>query len=406
MQRRWIAAAATAAALGMTAPARAAVDLGPGTSPRLAMDPNGTAHIVFSNHAGAVYCRLPRGARRCDVRVAMPLPDSSDPAYIVRRPSDGALFVVQSSAPLPNDFTWVRVSVNDVATWSAPAVLGSGNGLLGLVDVQLSADGGSLLTLMSDFGSGPKLQWGPLGGSQTRIFNVSQRPDGSTDGTGNDHTRIAVLRDGRVLAVAETVTSRLLWRLFRGGDPYSQTAWQPFPAQRLPDGYSPQVATGPRGTYVMTTRSPDAQLIHRRASFHVRALQKGRLTRGRTFGGDVRIGGTNASEALFEDAAGRLHAAWTTTGGRDMCLVYARTTASRRSWFGPSTTLFVTHRESRPPDDVHIAATRDGRGIAVWQDSRFGTGKVLHVRATTLRQRRGHARFIRLPINRADCPRG
>ncbi|HEY7075488.1 MAG TPA: hypothetical protein VH418_08965 [Solirubrobacteraceae bacterium] len=400
MKRRIAAAAITAAALTVTTPARAAVDLGPGASPRLAMDRNGTAHIVFSNDAGAVYCRLPRGARHCDVRVAMPLGDSSGPAYIVRRPSDGALFVVQSNAPLPDDLTWVRVSLDHGATWSAPHVIGADNGLLGLDDVQLSADGGSLLTLMTDFGSGATLQWGPIAGVEGRVFNFTQT------GTGNDNARIAVLRDGRVLAVAETVTSRLLWRVFGGGDPYSQAAWRPSPGQRLPDGYSPRVATGRRGTYVMTTRSPDAQLLHGRAAFRVRALRGGHLTRGRTFGGDARIAGTNVSEALFEDARGRLHAAWTTTGGSRMCLVYARTTASRRSWFGAPTTLFLTRLNSRPPDDVHIAATRNGRGLAVWQDSRFGTAKVDHIRATALRQKRGRPRFIRNPFDRPDCPRG
>jgi hypothetical protein len=406
MQRRWIAAAATAAALGYAGPAQAAVDLGPGTSPRLALDPSGTAHVVFGNDAGAVYCRLPRGARHCDVRVAMPLADSSGAAYIVRRPSDGALIVVQSSAPLPDILTWARISLDDGATWSAPAVIASGLGDTGFDDVELSADGGSVITLESDIGSGVKLQWDPVSGGQTAIFNVSQRPNRSVFPNGDENTRIAVLRDGRVLAVDETDDFRLLWRLFGGGDPYSQTAWQPFPGQRIADGDSPQVATGPRGTYVMTTRTADDQLIHRRPAFRVRALGNGRLTRGRTFGGDVRIGGTNESQALFEDARGRLHAAWTTTGGRNRCVVYARTTATRRSWFGPSRTLFVTHRLARAPDDVHVAATGDGRGLAVWQDSRFGGGSALHVRATALRQRRGHARFIRLPSNRADCPRG
>jgi hypothetical protein len=360
---------------------------------------------VFSDDAGAVYCRLPRGARRCDVRVAMPLADSSGPAYVVRRPADGALFVVQSNAPLPDELTWVRASLDDGATWSAPSVIGSGNALLGFDDVQLSADGGSLLTLTSDFGSGPHLQWGPLAGVQSQVLDLARRPDGSMPGNGNDHTRIAVLRDGRVLSVSESVTSRLLWRLFRGGDPYSQTAWRPFPAQRLPDGYSPQVATGPRGTYVMTTRSPAAQL-RGRASFRVRALRHSRLTRGRTFGGDVRIGGNNSSQAFFEDARGRLHAAWTTTGGNDHCLVYARTPASRRSWFGAPTTLFNSRSGFRWPDDVHIATTRNGRGIAVWQDSRFSRTKVAHIRATALRQKRDKSRFIRNAFNRPDCPRG
>jgi hypothetical protein len=396
---RWIAAAAiTVAALVVTTPARAAVDLGVGTSPRLAMEPNGTAHIVFSNDDGAVYCRLPRGARHCDVRVAMPLADSSGPAYIVRRASDGALFVVQTSDPEPEDFTWVRESRDHGLTWSPPRVLGTNNGLLGLADVQLGPDGDSLLTVTSDVGEGVMLQWGPIAGGQSRLFKL-------TGGIGSDDTRILTLRDGRVLSVSESVNFRLLWRLFRGGDPYNQAAWQPFPAQRLPDGANPQPATGPRGTFVMSTRTADAQLIHGRAAFRVRTLKKSHFTGGRTFGGDVRVGSNNETEALFEDARGRLHAAWTSTGQSRSCLVYARTTAKRRSWFGRSTTLFVTRRLKLEPDDVHLAATANGRGIAVWQDYRFG-GKVHHIRVTALRQKRGKARFIRQPSDRPVCPRG
>jgi hypothetical protein len=243
-----------------------------------------------------------------------------------------------------------------------------------------------------------ELQWDPLSGDQSQFFKLS-------GGIGGDDTRILVLGDGRVLSVSESDSFGLLWRLFRGGDPYSQAAWQPFPGQRLPDGYNPQVATGPRGTYVLTTRTPDAQLIHRKAAFRVRSLSSGRLTRGRTFGGDVRVDSNNESEALFEDARGRLHAAWTSTGESRRCLVYARTTAKRRSWFGPSTTRFVTRRLKLGPDDVHLAATADGRGLAVWQDYRFG-GTVHHIRATALRQKRGRARFIRQPADRPVCPRG
>jgi hypothetical protein len=238
------------------------------------------------------------------------------------------------------------------------------------------------------------------------VFNISAKPDGSIVSSTHDGARLGVLPDGRVLAVEETTNSDLLWRLFRAGDPYSQPAWQPFPEARIGDGNEPRVATGPRGTFVLSERTPADELLDNKAGLRVRALRRGRLTAGRTLAGDAVIQGTNTSDDLAQDARGRLHAAWTSTSGHNHCVVYARTKVRRRSWFGPSTTLFKSHSFATSPVSVHVAAAPDGRGVAVWQDEGASSDQVLHIRAATLRQRRGKARLIRNPFHRPACPRG
>jgi hypothetical protein len=70
----WIIASALA--LAFAAPAQAApVDLGVGSDPSAAIDPAGTAHIVYDASGGETYCRLPRNAKACDVLTPLPLAD-------------------------------------------------------------------------------------------------------------------------------------------------------------------------------------------------------------------------------------------------------------------------------------------------------------------------------------------
>jgi hypothetical protein len=209
-------------------------------------------------------------------------------------------------------------------------------------------------------------------------------------------------------------------RAGRRGDHRLRPAVAPVPRRRpvqparlaaLPRGADRRRQRAARGD--RPARHVRAQLAHagRRA-----ARRQGRAAapraaartahRGAHPGRDAVIQGTNTSDDLAQDARGRLHAAWTSTSGHNHCVVYARTRVKRRSWFGASTTLFKSHSFATSPISVHIAAAPDGRGVAVWQDEGASSAQVLHVRAATLRQKRGKARFIRNPFHRPACPRG
>src|SRR5690349_16944230 len=88
------------AAFAVAAPASAAVrpiDLGPGATPDLLVGPDGTAHLLLRGTPddGLVYCRLPRGARACDVRTALPIGAVAQYHDLYRRGA-GVLIAVQT----------------------------------------------------------------------------------------------------------------------------------------------------------------------------------------------------------------------------------------------------------------------------------------------------------------------
>ena len=120
-------------ALLIAAPAgaQAPIDLGPGQSPTLIVDAAGTAHIVFVTAEGDVYCRLPRGARACDVRTVLGPPSGDGSRAILDRP-DGTLALIRSTYESDDALgtrgrTYLRVSADRGLTWTPPAVIAYGS---------------------------------------------------------------------------------------------------------------------------------------------------------------------------------------------------------------------------------------------------------------------------------------
>ena len=78
-----LAIACIVAGLLLAAPAGAATSLtiGTGHKPGVAVDPAGTAYIVWygpeSNTTSLNFCRLPRGAGACDVRTTIAAPGTT-----------------------------------------------------------------------------------------------------------------------------------------------------------------------------------------------------------------------------------------------------------------------------------------------------------------------------------------
>ena len=78
------------------------------------------------------YCRLPRKARGCDVRTALPIGRHAETYKLLRR-ADGVLIALQTDededvAPLSQQGgrLWASYSSDNGATFSPPAVLASG----------------------------------------------------------------------------------------------------------------------------------------------------------------------------------------------------------------------------------------------------------------------------------------
>jgi hypothetical protein len=396
-----VAAIVAAIAFAAPAPARAAraLDLGPGAAPSAVIDAAGTAHIVWSTPDGAAYCRLPRNAQACDVRTAMPLADASGAPYIVRR-SDGVLIVVQSTdyqqPAFPTGATWIQASLDSGATFSAPAPVAAGS--QDLQAVLAAPDGQSLLTLDANTG-GVFFQRAPFTGGETRELNVLA-PSDDLDGD-FAAAQEALLPDGRMMTVVDGIKS-VYWRFFGGGDPFDINAWA---AQgRLTGDSEADVASGPRGTYVLLHRSPAVQRLSPRAPYALRSYdaKRARWRPTQSAGADFRPFG---SAALAEDAKGRLHVV---SADDDVihvgCVVYSRTSTRRSSWFGRSTTLYRTHARGHFPQHADVAAGADGRGVAVWDEGSAGSTGEGDVWVTPLRQAHGRYRPIANPFNRPVCP--
>jgi hypothetical protein len=388
MIRLWLAAAACA--LVCAAPASAAIDLGPGRYPSMVMDPGGTAHIVFQSAGGATYCRLPRGAAACDSRLGLPLDESFDPPRIFRRASDGALLVLQTDdQDLDGDGAfgtlYVSASFDGGTTFSAPAIVRSGT--YDLANVALAADGGALYSLQ-DTSDGLVFRISSLAATDPRALLLEPRANSASD------SALVALSDGRVLALANTLgTAR--WHVFTGGDVLDGAAWSKRGAlKRMGDV---RLATGPRGTFLLDHRTLARQRLGKAAPFALRSLDAKRLRwrKAKPAGADQSIYG---GETLFEDPAGRLHIAATSDNANSgaSCLVYTRT-ATRKAWFGRTTSLFRTRNHERAPHGPVIAADATGRGLAGWYDERGD------VSVTPLRQQRGKYRPIRNPFKRKNC---
>ncbi len=403
--RRLTSLIATIVAVMAAAPASArTIDLGVGQTPTVAVDPAGTAHIVFLTPGGYTYCRLPRNAPACDIRTALPVDRRAGYAQIFRRPADGALLIVQGSQgatePVEQGVVSLRFSLDGGVTWQGPQPIATGTSAFNWATLAL--DGQSVALVQAGDSTGFIFERGPFAGQETRRLDLVARPDGSTFGVNGGS--IATLPDGRMIAVADT-GSGTRWRLFGGGEAYDQNAWQPFPARLLRGESGPVVVTGPRGTYLLDHRSLADQRLDDKAPFGLRSLDARRLRwRATKTAGADRTG--FGPSILFEDGRGRLHLAWRTVSGSSAasCIVYARTGPRRSSWFGRSTTIARASTTAREAQTVDLGAGADGRGVAVWSDQGDSPGTE-HAWVATLRQSAGRYRPIRNPFDRAECPR-
>jgi hypothetical protein len=288
--------------------------------------------------------------------------------------------------------TWVRLSVDGGTTWQGPFALGT----LGVVSsAALPRDGTAVLTLDPAAGAGLTFQRAPFAGPEGRSVVLEAPVGGVTYGASSD-ARIAALPGGRLLTADQTHRG-IDWRFLAAGDPYDPAAWT---GGTLRGPARPELVSGSRGTYLLTQRGP----LHQGAgAFALRSFdaRHARWRGVRNAVADTTVYGTSS---LFEDAGGRLHlVADTAVTGRLGCVIYARTSRRRSSWFGRSTTVFRTRRTARFPLQARVAADAKGRGVAVWQDvdaARAGG----HVRAVAVHQRGGRAHRIGSEFSRPSCP--
>jgi len=375
--------AAVLCALVVAGPAQAAftrapIQVGPGdgASPSVAMDPAGTAHVVWGIAEELIgYCALPRGARGCARTAQLALDARESRPFIMRRPQDGALIVVagrDDSDSDPDQSTWAFTSLDGV-TWSGPAPIGLGLGEE-LDAAVLTADGQSV-DLLQDETSSNLFQRAPLAGPPSAaVVDLASTPAG----TSTDYTHpgeLVRLRDGRTLALLGSGADGFAYRILTGADAFADASWQPWPARIVTREWEePRGAAGPRGAYVMygvhlldQIRGAPPQVVRR----------LGRTRWGRPRGLFYEVDANTDRAALAQDGKGRLHAAIVgdANSGRRSCVTYART--SKRRWFTHAVSLHQTLKDADEPGRVRLAVNDKGRGVVAWATS--GTPSVARV---------------------------
>ncbi len=202
LMRRWLGAGAVAGMLAFAAPASAGaaapIDLGAGGSASLTVDPAGTSHIVFDMPGGEVVLPHPEagvGVRRAHVPAAGRRHLDTAPT-ILRRPSDGALFIIQATKSEDDvGTTFMRSSGDSGVTWTPPAAIATGD--FGFSAVALAPSGASAYTLSfgSDVQANPYVHFvnAPFTGGQTNVLNLIS---GSVPPY---YAKMTVLPDGRIL---------------------------------------------------------------------------------------------------------------------------------------------------------------------------------------------------------------
>src|SRR5213075_3306072 len=91
--------------------------VGTGTSPDVLVDPAGTVHVVWASGSDLESCAIPHGGHACGPTATLPpAPGADARPHLLRRASDGALFVVDGrfADAFPDDG-------KKVFAWSSPA---------------------------------------------------------------------------------------------------------------------------------------------------------------------------------------------------------------------------------------------------------------------------------------------
>lgn len=244
MKRLLLAAAlASMAVLAPVASAATPFTVGDGKTPHLAVDPaSGTAHLVWRNDPAnhITYCRIPRGAGACDVKVDL---DASNGGLGPGSPFvllDGSTVRIVESIYSLNK-TAVFTSSDGGASWGSAADVYKFANVTDPTEPIAGPDAGSFTIA----GANPaNAVWSAaFDGSEVAKTDHATLPGGGRD------LQVAPTGDGGLVAVAHDGANVSYWRMAPGSDPSLTASWSgQLPLAR---GEDARVAGGPGGAYVL-----------------------------------------------------------------------------------------------------------------------------------------------------------
>ena len=352
-------------------PLPAAVSLAPtGLGPRTVVDDAGTAHIVWAEGGDqdgladrAIYCRLKRGAKSCDIRHTLRAgPESSyntdySGPRIVRLGNQLVIFslrypiVVDKPDGGSSSTVWAWTSNDGGTSWSDPAIVGK-RALGDMVVIGPSNDP-SILNFQHDAFCGLCITEYKSGQYSGESGNLGVRS--------NDAYYAQMELDSTGAPVVSWVNldgTTHFRRWSRQGSPIDPATWSAPVA--LPDSNETDMSGGPSGLAVMTVPRGQEQFV-------LRTVGAG------GFGAPVPV--TPAADrtpifgALEQDGSGRQLAAWAGRNDFDkLDGVWLRVgSAGARPTFAPPKRLITGIHNGQ----IDLAATADGGGFAVYNHTGF-----------------------------------
>ncbi|MEX2105798.1 MAG: hypothetical protein WD810_02760 [Solirubrobacterales bacterium] len=346
------APSATAAVFQLTADTRA-------EHPDIAVEEGGTAHVAWSLSAGIpgddqlVYCRVPRGAKACDLThvIALPRTDFDGPQVVLTR--SGEIVLASTRCCLPAAPVYAVSSGDGGQSFGSPVKIA--DEFSGGSDWQAVLGPGDFSLALSGGNSGPDFAsiWraAPLdGGNPEPKAELAPFPKAYFTSTGfpAPTTPIAAYTD---------LDDVYLRRWAGSGDYNAAATWTP--EAYVVHGTEPKLASGPRGVFlVYRGAKPPYQYFTRRfdGEDFPRATQK--------VVSDPSTGESAIFRDFFEDGGGNLHATFRQRSEQgDWGLRHRVSVDGGKNW--KPVEILAARRAAEDLFNLSVGADPDGIGAVV-----------------------------------------
>lgn len=327
--------------------------------PAIAVDDAGTAHVAWTLSAGIpaddqlIYCRVPRGAKACELThaIALPRTDFTGPRVVLGR--SGAVILVSGRCCFPALPVFAVSSADGGQTFGSPVQIAAE--FSGGAEWEAAVGPGDFSLALSGGNSGPDgaAIWraAPLDGSSPEPkAELAPFPQAYFTSTGFPAPTNPI--------AAYTDLEDVYLRQWSGsGDYNSAASWAP--ATHVVRGTEPKLASGPKGVYLIYRGwKPPYQYFVRR--FDGVGFPVGSQT-------TVSDPGTRQS-AIFrdfaEDGGGNLHAAFRQRSERRSWGLHHRvSTDGGKSW--KPTELLARGKAAEDLFNLRLGAGADGGGAIV-----------------------------------------
>jgi hypothetical protein len=322
----------------------APIAIGEGYKPGLALDPAGTAYIAWygpeTTTSSLQFCRLPRGARSCDVRKPIQVPGTSltRPFVMVSGTTVQVVSYRYGMQGTPNEAVFAYRSTDGGATFDAGRIIGA-------IPYHDALPGpGNTLSLTTDaYTPGLAFEAAPLDGSDPAKAHAVLSADHVYSGS------VGLVDATTPIVVFADASGNAQFRRFSGTGLTNDSGSWSAPVN-IGHGEYMHLASGSKGLF-LKARTADAKLEVRRFD-------------GATFAAGVNVPegtGELPQSHLSQDPGGRLHAVWPRIDADGIRLYYA-TSDDGAAW---DSRIVLTSADAIA--SMRVVAGTDHVGLAVWE---------------------------------------